>query len=536
LNQLEAQVKDAGNAVIIDDSEKLLDNWKHRHCVGGGCRNLFSQEIKDLLSTLISEEILEALRRNEDGDAALFIKKFRDRYLYDHSSGRWHHFEKHHWEEDLIDNVMASVQDVAKLYEDEYKRQADLAIDATRKMEKDQAQKCNALMKEILSRIKLLRAMNRKKDVVSLAKTGTGTLGIAGTEWNTNPMRLGCKNGVIDLGTGILRPGKPSDYIKVVAPIEYEPDARCPVWEEYLNSTFGGDRELIAYIQKRCGYAITGQTTEHDFIFLEGPGRNGKTTFIEATQYPLGDLAGQIEVEALLTQIKPRQAGSPSPELMALREKRSICAVESDQGKSLNAGRVKWLTGGDTLVGREMYGKRQISFTPTFKLWFVTNHLPHIDSEDFAIWSRIRRIEFKFAFVSEPKEENERKADPFILEKLKKEASGIFTWMVAGCLMWQAQGLTPPDIVKAATENYRCDEDIINRFLHDVCTFGKNERTKAGELYQAYQRWCQKNGHRAMSGTRFGKNMKKNYDHYEERHFTFYVGIDLLKPTLEEEL
>lgn len=59
--------------------------------------------------TIPSADILQALHRNEDGDADLFIKKHRGRLVYDHAAGQWFTWAGHHWEADTTEEALAGV-------------------------------------------------------------------------------------------------------------------------------------------------------------------------------------------------------------------------------------------------------------------------------------------------------------------------------------------------------------------------------------------------------------------------------------------
>ena len=85
------------------------------------------------------------------------------------------------------------------------------------------------------------------------------------------------------------------------------------------------------------------------------------------------------------------------------------------------------------------------TFTPQFKLFIAGNHRPGLSGVDEAIRRRMHLVPFN---VTIP--ENDR--DLELPEKLKAEWPGILSWMIDGCLMWQADGLDPPESVRAATE------------------------------------------------------------------------------------
>ena len=57
------------------------------------------------------------------------------------------------------------------------------------------------------------------------------------------------------------------------------PDPTCPIprWLAFLERVTAGDGELQAFLQRACGYSLTGQTVEHALFFLYGTGANGKT-------------------------------------------------------------------------------------------------------------------------------------------------------------------------------------------------------------------------------------------------------------------
>jgi phage/plasmid-associated DNA primase len=79
-------------------------------------------------------------------------------------------------------------------------------------MDKEKIKKIENYRKIILNRIKLLQTLKRKEYILKLARTGEESLAICGDEWDKQAMLLGALNGIVDLETGILRPGNPTDY------------------------------------------------------------------------------------------------------------------------------------------------------------------------------------------------------------------------------------------------------------------------------------------------------------------------------------
>lgn len=501
---------------------KSIQNTTEVFTPGGG---VYEESVKN--------HILEMLNNNEVGDARLFIEQNHGKFVYDHSVGRWYEWHNHYWKEDISNRSMAAIEDVNKEYYQEIGRQNQKRLQAEKAKQTEKASQHKEKLNELFKRIRALQSAKRRENVLKLAsvdwtRQGYKLLAIMGDEWDRNPMLLGCKNGVLDLITGEIRPGRPEDYIKTIAPTEWQGiDAAAPTWKRYLGEIFDGDTELINYVQRLLGYAITGKVTEHKFPILFGNGRNGKGTLLETIHFVLGDLAGPVEAELLLDQYRARQSGSPTSDIMALRGKRLVWASETKEGRALNIGKLKWLTGADTRVGRPPFGKHQITYTPTDTLFLLTNHKPRVPANDYSTWERIHLIPFKLSFVDEPSKDFERQRDPDLADKLKAEAPGILAWIVRGCLEWTYQGLNPPGTVKVATADYRKDEDIIGHFISDRCVLRDDAEIKAGELYKAYQKWCEEMGHKAMNGTRFGREMKERFDSHLARH-VYYIGVGIL--------
>jgi len=466
-----------------------------------------------------AQQIEGAVRDNEDGDARLFAQLNQGRWVRDHSLDRWYRFSGHIWEQDRICQVVADVATVIDCYLREAERLAQAAKEEGRTY-------YQSLAEDMVGRARKLQTLPRKKKVLELASAGAGSLGIDGSRWDAEPYLLGCPNGVIDLRTGDMRPGRPDEYIKTACPTLWEGlDAPRPTWEFFLDDVFNHDTELISYLQRLLGYAITGTSTEDILPILQGKGRNGKSTLLETLHHVMGELSGPIDSEMLLDQYSSRSSAGPSPDIIDLRGRRIVWASETEDGRRLNSSKVKWLTGEEILKGRALHSDL-VEFRKTHTLFLLTNALPHAPGNDYALWKRIHLIPFKFSYVDDPMTPDEKKADKALGGRLKEEASGILAWMVEGCLRWQEKGLAPPDAVTKETEKYQRDEDTIGRFLEEVCIKNPNGGVKAGVLYHAYRDWCSGEGIKYMNGTRFGKEMKRRLD-YEDGRNVLYLGITL---------
>ena len=480
---------------------------------------------------LTDKELINGLRENEDGDAQVYISLHGNRFCFDHAEGQWHVWAGHHWETDKTEAALAGIRDVVEIYSREAMRHSFLEAKATKDGDDKAANKHHTLAGNFNTRIRKLREMKRKAPVLHLARAGADSLGISGDERDKKPMLLPVQNGVNDLKTGELHDGRQKDYLWAHAPVTWQGiDAPCPTWGNFLETTFDGDHALIEFMARLLGYAITGKTTEAVLPILWGTGRNGKTVMLQALADVLGpDLSGPLEAEFLLEQKFAKPSGGPSSDKLYLRGRRLAWLSETNENRRLNSGKVKLLTGGDLITGRAPYGRHQISFAPTHKIFLLTNHKPKADARDAALWRRVLLIPFKMAFVPrpDPNKPNERLADADLPEKLKAEAPGILAWLVRGCLAWQKEGLNPPETVLAATKDYQDSEDTIKTFISEKCIEGAGRSCRAAALYAAYKAWQEGNGERAMTATKFGKIISEAYDFDKDMNGKFYIGLEI---------
>ena len=363
---------------------------------------------------------------------------------------------------------------------------------------------------------RLSQSAERLKAVLFLAQSEPG-VARKYEDFDADPWLLNCINGSLDLHTGELREHRQEDLCSRIIPVEYNADASCELWLNFLHRIMGEDEVLISYLKRLIGYSLTGLTTEQILIFLLGFGANGKTVLLETIKELMGDYGLNSPTDAI-TQ-KQRGGGIPN-DIARLAATRYVAVNETAEGQRLNEPLIKDLTGGDTISARFLH-REFFDFRPKFKLWIRGNHKPQIKGTDDGIWRRIHLIPFD---VQIPKNEQDRT----LTEKLKRELSGILTWAMQGCLAWQEEGLRPPDKVLHAVKDYRQEMDILGSFLDERCIVGNEYQVKAKDIYTAYSDWAVENGERAVSQRKFGTAMtERGFDRVRTSSAHFYMGIGL---------
>lgn len=298
-------------------------------------------------------------------------------------------------------------------------------------------------------------------------------------EWDKDLWALNTPGGVVNLRNGVIRPHTSVDRFTKITNVA--PAAGCPTWLEFLQRATGGNNELIGFLKRMCGYALTGEVREHALFFVYGTGGNGKGTFLNTITHIMGDYQRVSGSETFTESPGDRH----TTELARLQGARLVTAQETEEGKRWAESRIKALTGGDPITARFM---RQDDFTflPQFKLVIVGNHKPSFRSVDDAIKRRLHLVPFTAVIPASEK-------DPMLPEKLKAEAPGILHWMIEGCLEWERDGLKPPQIVKDSTEEYLGAEDSLQQWIDECCDVGPYFATSQA-LFYSWSKWCEGSG------------------------------------------
>ncbi|MFZ2172230.1 MAG: phage/plasmid primase, P4 family, partial [Methylococcaceae bacterium] len=304
---------------------------------------------------------------------------------------------------------------------------------------------------------------------------------------------------VIDLRTGLDKQATQQDYVTKTLAVDYIGDSqKATRWLEFLGQIFNEDVDLIDWVHRYCGYALTGETSEEIFNFCYGLGANGKSVFGGTLKYIFGDYARVIAAETI-TEYR-RQAGAATPDLAELIGARLCLSSETEDGAALAESLIKLLVSGDTITVRKLYGT-PFEFKPQFKLTILGNHKPIIRGVDYGIWRRVRLIPFVRIFKPEER-------DHALGQKLKNEAPHILAWMLEGCLAWQKLGLSDiPASIEAATDKYQSEQDLIGQWITESCQLILGAETLTGALYSSYKVWCTENGLKPASNVALGRKL-----------------------------
>jgi putative DNA primase/helicase len=215
--------------------------------------------------------------------------------------------------------------------------------------------------------------------------------------------------------------------------------------------------------------------------------------------------------------------GKHETETARLRGARLLVCSEQTSGKRFDEAKVKRLTGGDVLTGRFMRGDF-FDFTPSHLTWVLSNHLPEVKEGGPSFWRRLRRIPFLHV-VPEDKRDSEKHT-----KLLDAEGPAILGWAIKGAKAVLQNGLTEPESVKAATQDYQTSEDSLALFIQESCDLKLAWNCRTTEFRDHYEKHCAELGVEPLNGKALTQRLTSEYGVKagKSNGCRIYKGITLL--------
>lgn len=420
---------------------------------------------------------------SEGWTARIFANHFTGKLLYHDDEGRWYMYDDAIWR----------------------RQRKSLGF--------DRAHQIAVKLAEKALNGKEMQSASWARGVASIA-SASDAFARPADRWNQESFLCGQPKRTIDLLTGVARLPDPADMISRTLACDAAETDGCPLWLEFLWQATAGDAELILFLQRWCGYCLTGDVREHTLVFIYGDGGNGKSVFVNTITGIVADYA----VTAAMDTFTSSAGDKHSTDLAMLAGARLVTASETEEGRMWDEARIKAMTGGDPITARFM---RQDFFTyrPQFKLTIIGNHQPILRNVDDALRRRFCMV----PFIVKP-----AKPDTELEAKLKLEWPGILRWMISGCLDWQAHGLPRPESVRVATEEYFADQDLVSQWLEDECDIEVGNSYKwetVGALFSSWSRYAKASSTPAGSQKGFSQKLMRRGLAYKrtnkDRRFEF---------------
>ena len=410
---------------------------------------------------------------------------------------RWQMFTNHRWEEDEGQILRSYIS--TELYNLYAEKMSECLQQC--QMHDQQSEHHEKIQKKIKKISEICVKLKRTNDKNNIMREACELFYDKDFKKNadSNPYLMCFTNGVYDFKTKEFREGRHDDYITKTTGIPYiRPEEHDPKIVEEINEFMRKlfpEEELCNYMWDHLASTLIGLKKEQIFTIYLGSGSNGKSILIELMTQCLGEYKGVVPVN-LLTD-KRSTIGNASPEIMALKAIRYGVGQELSTGSTMNEGIVKEITGGDPMMGRDLWTKSEI-FNPQLSLVLCTNTLFDIKSNDDGTWRRMKVVNFKSKFISEGEIHTDDTKyvfpkDKGLKEKLPLWASTFMSMLIEIAIVTDGELKDCPQVIEASN-NYRQSQDAISSFINDKIAVAENKSgLSQTSLSCAFKDWFQMN-------------------------------------------
>ena len=295
-------------------------------------------------------------------------------------------------------------------------------------------------------------------------------------------------NGVYDIEQGQLLPISPDFVFCNRIPHNYNPNAaKSDIFEDFIQSIVKYDQEAERLLKEVIGYCFYRSNFLQVFLFIEGGGGNGKSTFSEFMQYLLG---------------------AENVSLLTLDEMKNEFNLPQLQGKLLNIGDdiedeyvekvgvLKKIVSGEAFqAGGKFKDKKPMRFYG--KTIFTGNSLPKMNDKTNGLKRRMTILPFLNYFKNNP--------DVDLPDKLRQEEVAEYAIKVGLEGLHNViskRGFTLPKISQEAIKKYNEKNNHVLEFIEEYENIILSKETKT--VYSFYYiEFCKDCGYKHVGRNTF---------------------------------
>ena len=298
-------------------------------------------------------------------------------------------------------------------------------------------------------------------------------------------------------------------------PINYDPEAKCPIMDNFIAEVFGIDQMGLVY--EYIGYLLLPHVDYQKAMILVGAGRNGKSTFLDMLIRFLGkDNIRQIPLQDLDKPFKLYNLKNIMANIVADLPLRDI----------RDTGNAKRIVTDNVLSGDIKNIQGDFNFDNRCKMLYSCNALPKSKDTSSAFYRRWLMFICSSDFTG--------RVDVNMLKKITTEVelSGLLNRALEGIIRLQERGGFP-DTEKEVKSIWEMRSNPVAPFIHSRCERIANREIKSLDLFTAFNEWRAEKGDYLLNGKQIGYWLrqlgivgitKKDMDD-EFKRYVYYQGI-----------
>ncbi len=258
--------------------------------------------------------------------------------------------------------------------------------------------------------------------------------------------------------------------------------------------TVYSDEDTISVFQSMMGYLLTRESRWHHILYMVGAPRSGKSTILHVLDmiFPPGS------TEATSSERFGGRFGLDNLYDARVIEFNEERGNEDIRSMKRLVGQLLAVSGQDR-VNYEDKGCRSESTRIPGKIILTSNEELNLVDPSGAIVERLYMFPYRHNF------QRLGAADPYLEDKLRKEAPGILNWFLDGLALFRGWHGFPPRS-RAMTEMlsiYSKSTNTIEQWMDECCQLEPGHKCSSDDMYLSYTGWAREKGYHPGSKRTF---------------------------------
>jgi P4 family phage/plasmid primase-like protien len=335
------------------------------------------------------------------------------------------------------------------------------------------------------------------------------------------------RNGMLNVVTREFYDHSPTYLSMIQLPVEYDPEALCPVWEYFVDEVFPEGARTVAW--EIVAWTMTSWDRTQSAILLVGGGSNGKSAFLEGLRTFLGR-----ENTCALPLHRIEQDKFSAARLFG---KLSNIHADIPAEKLSGTDTFKALTGGDAILGERKF-KDSWEFVSFAKLLFSVWRVFQTDDSSHGFTRRWVPIPFTREF------DKRTGMDPQVLKGMlsePQELSGLLNKALDVVVKFrERRDFFPNATMAKAYEEFKREISPLRAVMEPMIEYSNYNHIPCGRAYERIKEECLATGCPVPTPEAVGKMVKmifprvmigKRKDRFDEdRRKNAYLGVGWVVP------
>jgi len=298
-------------------------------------------------------------------------------------------------------------------------------------------------------------------------------------------------------------------------PYDFDSNATCNLWKEFLAEIFADDPIKIRLLQEWFGYNLIPDNSHEKFMLFLGPTRAGKGTILDV----LTNILGEDQVLATTFKDYTRRFGL-YPFLGKLAAVMGDVSVGEnyDATEALNV--LKRITGNDVItIERKGQDITQTCIRLYARFTMAANVMPRLPDYSRTVEARILLIQFLISYMG--------REDITLKTRLRTESPGILLWALDGLKrLQQTEEFSVPIGTEGIMRRIRGHITPFVEFIDECCLLGDTREYYITHemMYDCWRNWANRNGERPQTTRWVNRSVMSLYAGCQSGRMTLHSG------------